>query len=172
MTWGHNFNETTPKWAVPEMMELRLKLARRHERKEKGHFLMNYHSSSSSVKDELFVLLVFDSLPSFSCTFVPLGECMCSVGVEPPRRSQPAGHSSLVINVYWHNIHTLRSQFLVCMWKMLLECHTKWGVGAFPPKYQFPINLQKAECLLLRLSGAPCCFYFIVSLCLSFSLNT
>lgn len=72
-------------------------------------------------------------------------KCFCPVwrrcvrrGLEPLRRSQPAGHSSLVINVYWHYIDTLRSQFLVCEWKMLLECRSKWGVGEYPPCTSFP----------------------------------
>lgn len=68
--------------------------------------------------------------------------CLASCGVrcwfKPLRRSQPAGHSSLVINVYWHSIGLLRSQFLVCEWKMLLECHTKWGVGEYPLCTSFP----------------------------------
>lgn len=76
------------------------------------------------------------------CTVaVALLSCLvkvCAVLGEHLLRSQPAGHSSLVINVYWHNIDTLRSHFLVCKWKMLLECHTKRGVGAFPPCTSFP----------------------------------
>lgn len=74
----------------------------------------------------------------------------------PLRRSQPAGHSSSVINVYWHNTDTLRSRFLVCEWKMLLECHTKWGVGAFPPCTSFPsvfrgLSVYYGGCRVLRL---------------------
>lgn len=67
-------------------------------------------------------------------------EGVCAVGFEPLRRSQPAGHSSSVINVYWHDIDTLRSQFLVCVceWKTLLECRSKWGVGEYPPCTSFP----------------------------------
>lgn len=74
----------------------------------------------------------------------------------PLRRSQPAGHSSSVINVYWHNTDTLRSRFLVCEWKMLLECHTKWGVGAFPPCTSFPsvfrgLSVYYGGCRVLHL---------------------
>lgn len=65
---------------------------------------------------------------------------------------------------------SLRSQFLVCKWKILQECHTKWGVGAFLPCTSFPISLQKAECLLLQLSGALCVFISLFdSVCLFLS---
>lgn len=62
----------------------------------------------------------------------------CTVLGEPLRRSQPAGHSSLVISVYLHFTDILRSQFLVCGWKMLLECHTKQGAAEYPLCTSFP----------------------------------
>lgn len=86
----------------------------------------------------VLVVLPLYGLHSFSLALLSCLVNVCAVLGEHLQRSQPAGHSSLVLNVYWHNIDTLRSQFLVCGWKVLLECHTKWGVGPYPPCTSFP----------------------------------
>lgn len=83
---------------------------------------------------------------------------MCAVLGVPFGISQAAGHSGLVRNVYSHNIDTVRSQFLVCKWKMLLECHTKRGVGAY---HRVPVSHQSSEDWVFIIECS-LCFYFIV----------
>lgn len=91
-------------------------------------------------------------------------EGMCSVGSNPWGDHSQLG-TALVLNVYWRNIDTLRSHFLVYEEKMLLECHTKWGVGEYPPCTSFPSVFRGLNVYCWVLSV--CCLYFIVCRCLS-----
>lgn len=80
---------------------------------------------------------------------------------EPPRTSQPAGHSSQVINVYWPNIDIVRPQFLVCV------CVEKryWNVtpsGEWENILHVPVSHQSSEGWVFIVGCSLCCLYFIV----------